>query len=289
MNYCNKCRHCLSFDFYECPNCGYRPKIIDNIPIHAPNLAFENDGFNTKDHAYLIEVEAGYFWFEHRNKILLWVLQKYFPMMVRFCEVGCGTGFVLQEISKSFPFVELFASDIYLNALSYVKTRVTNARLFQADLNQFPYVGKFNVVGAFDVIEHIDDDIGVLDNIYRSLKPGGGVILTVPQHRWLWSKQDVLGCHKRRYSRKELVNKMDSAGFNVVTITSFISLLLPLMIVSRLISQKDGYLKCEAEFNLPIILNKILLLITGIERILIKAGIDLPLGGSLLVVGRKKE
>lgn len=239
MNYCCNCQSYLVNDVAMCSVCGYQPKVVNDIPVYASELADDNDGFSSDDHVFLTEVENGHFWFENRNLVLRWILQKFFPQMGSFCEVGCGTGFVLREIAKSFPDVKLFASDIYVNALSFVQKKVPNAKLFQSDLMQFPYIEKFDVVGAFDVIEHIDDDVGALESIYRSLVVGGGVVITIPQHKWLWSVQDISSCHKRRYYRKDIIDKMESVGFRVLKVTSFVSLLLPLMIVSRLLFLKE--------------------------------------------------
>lgn len=59
----------------------------------------------------------------------------------------------------------------------------------------------FDVIGAFDVIEHIEEDEKVLANLARAIVPGGALLITVPQHRWLWSATDDYACHVRRYTR----------------------------------------------------------------------------------------
>ena len=94
------------------------------------------------------------------------------------------------------------------------------------------------MVGAFDVIEHISEDEEALAQLRRAVRPGGGVLVTVPQHPRLWSPADDYGEHKRRYRRRELVEKVSAAGLEIERITSFVSLLLPAMIASRFLDRR---------------------------------------------------
>jgi 2-polyprenyl-3-methyl-5-hydroxy-6-metoxy-1,4-benzoquinol methylase len=160
------------------------------------------------------------------------------------------------------------------------------------DARYIPYVSEFDVVGAFDVLEHIDDDPSVLCEIFKAVKPKGGCIISVPQHRWLWSINDDVACHKRRYSRKELKAKMETVGFRVLWTTSFVTLLFPLMLLSRIkpgIGRKkhdrENVLK---ELKLPARLNALFEMIGNLELAMLRYGISLPVGGSLLCVGRKE-
>jgi SAM-dependent methyltransferase len=233
--------------------------------------------------------ESDSFWFRSRNKLILWVLKRHFQNMKNFLEIGSGTGFVLSGVASAFPEVSLSASEIDSAGLPFVRQRAPGANIFQMDARQIPFKEEFDVIGAFDVIEHIEEDEEVLSQIYNACKPGGGVIITVPQHPSLWSEVDVFSCHKRRYTRKELVGKIKGAGFEIVETISFMSFLLPVMLLSRLknISKKD--FDPIQELILPGFLNRILEWVMGFERILIKAGLRFPAGGSLLCVGKKSE
>jgi hypothetical protein len=113
-------------------------------------------------------------------------------------------------------------------------------------------------------------------------------MLTVPQHPWLWSQNDEHGHHVRRYQAKELKRKVEEAGFQVVKMTSFVSLLLPLMILSRLRQRKrqPGY-DAMSEFKIGRLTNALLESVLNVERGIIRAGVPLPVGGSLLLVARK--
>ncbi len=77
--------------------------------------------------------------------------------------------------------------------------------MLQFDACAIPYKAEFDVIGAFDVIEHIEEDTAALTQMYQALKPGGGLLITVPQHRFLWSAVDEMSYHKRRYHRNELI------------------------------------------------------------------------------------
>jgi SAM-dependent methyltransferase len=157
------------------------------------------------------------------------------------------------------------------------------------DARQVPYVDEFDVIGTFDVLEHIEEDEFVLEQMFQALRPGGGIAITVPQHPWLWSQQDEIACHVRRYQIRELREKVLRAGFKVELETSFISLLLPAMMASRLSPKKSppaGSNK-SSELRLPGFINRAFEGVMNLERLLIRSGIRFPVGGSLLIIARK--
>ncbi|MGH8746291.1 MAG: class I SAM-dependent methyltransferase, partial [Burkholderiales bacterium] len=138
-----------------------------------------------------------------------------------------------------------------------------------------------------DVIEHIDEDEQVLGEMFAACRPGGGVIVTVPQHRWLWSYRDEFARHRRRYHRVELLRKLVAAGFERAWSTSFVTLLLPLMALSRLRQKGSrGFDSC-AELRLGRMTNKVLGTLMTVERGLIRAGVSFAAGGSLLAVAHR--
>ena len=256
--------------------------------LFAPDLMKEHEGFPPERYPVLARFESGNFWFRSRNKLILWILKRRFRPMKTFLEIGCGTGFVLSGVHSAFPEVSLSASEIDFAGLPFVRQKVESADIFQMDARRIPFREEFDVIGAFDVIEHIEEDEEVLNQIYNACKPGGGVIITVPQHPSLWSEVDVFARHQRRYTKSELVGKIRRAGFEIVDTTSFVSLLLPLMLFSRLKpqSKKEDFDPIR-ELSLPRFLNRMFCWIMDFERILIRAGLRFPAGGSLLCVGKK--
>jgi SAM-dependent methyltransferase len=178
---------------------------------------------------------------------------------------------------------------MFTQGLTFAEKRVPGVSLFQMDARQIPFEEEFDVIGAFDVLEHIEEDEGVLHQLRQATKAGGGIILTVPQHRFLWSRIDEYSFHKRRYRRKELVEKVVRAGFEIRRVTSFVSFLLPVMLLSRLRQHGlRGRFDPLAEYRLSHFADTGLEKIMDMERGLIERGVSFPVGGSLLVLAGRK-
>jgi SAM-dependent methyltransferase len=118
---------------------------------------------------------------------------------------------VLSGIERAFPHLALYGSEIFSAGLAYAARRLNSAELFQMDARQIPFENEFDVIGAFDVLEHVKDDGVVLQQMHQALCAGGGLLVTVPQHPLLWSHLDEYACHVRRYTRKELRRKVVQA------------------------------------------------------------------------------
>jgi SAM-dependent methyltransferase len=288
MKICPACGGQFEADDFCCPACGHSPEVRDGHPTFAPELAAGYDGFKAGFFASLAELEEGNFWFESRNRLLTWALGRYFPNTESFLEIGCGTGFALSGIRREFQDIKLFGSDIFSEGFAYAKDRVPEATFFQMDAHQIPFEDEFDVIGAFDVLEHIKDDEAVLKQMYQACKHKGGIILTVPQHAFLWSYMDEYSCHVRRYRARELKMKVERAGFKVLRMTSFVSILLPLMIISRLKKrQPDPEFDPASELRISGLINTILERVIDLERSMIRLGLSFPAGGSLLLIARK--
>ena len=207
----------------------------------------------------------------------------------KYLEIGGGTGFVLKMFNKTFSSWSIFATEAQLEGINFAKKRVNDdVVFFQMNACSIPFINEFDVIGAFDVIEHINEDELVLSNLSRALKSRGTLLVTVPQHRWLWSTVDEYACHVRRYTRSELIGKVTKSGLTVNYVTSFVSLLVPVMWLNRLRASRANYNPMD-EFRISSWLNKLLEIIMFIELGLIKIGIKLPFGGSLLLLASKKK
>jgi len=287
MKRCLACEVLFEGANWTCPKCGYQPTLRDEIYQFAEEPPDAHAGFKPEYFARLARIEEGNFWFRARNELIQWALHHYFPNAKSFFEVGCGTGFVLTGIRQNFPGIRLVGSEIFAEGLLFAKARLPEVELYQMDARRISYECEFDVVGAFDVLEHLPEDESALKQMFKAAQLSGGLLVTVPQHRFLWSASDQHAKHQRRYSRAELRRKVESAGFQIERITSFNSLLLPLMILSRMRRKRDQELNPWREFEINPALNRTLESILSFERIMIKTGASFPAGGSLLLVGRK--
>jgi len=287
MKRCLACEALFEGADWTCPKCGYQPALRDGIYQFAEEPPDPHVGFKPEYFARLAEIEESNFWFRARNELIQWALRNYFPDAKSFFEVGCGTGFVLAGIRERFPRMRLTGSEIFADGLAIAKARLQNVELYQMDARRIPFEREFDAVGAFDVLEHIIEDENVLVQMSNAAQPGGGLLVTVPQHPFLWSASDQYAKHQRRYNCTELRRKAESAGFQIQRITSFNSLLLPLMIWSRLQRKRNHDFQPWREFEIGPTLNKTLESILKFERMVIKTGASFPAGGSLLLVGRK--
>jgi SAM-dependent methyltransferase len=246
-------------------------------------------GYDAEIFDTLAGVEERSFWFRSRNRLIVQLAAAVSAPGDRYLEIGCGSGYVLEALVRDCG-LEATGSELFAEGLEYARQRVPEADFAELDARSMPYDGAFDLVGAFDVIEHIDEDVDVLRGLRRALRPGGHVLLTVPQHPRLWSRADVYAHHVRRYRRRDLVQRVGAAGFEVLRTTSFVTSLLPAMALSRLrgrLSRKPY--EPVAELVPPEPLNRVLEWVLDAERALIDRGLDLPAGGSLALVARRPE
>lgn len=286
-------KRCLACDatyqtlHWTCPCCASAPARIDGFVALAPALAAQNDGFPAERHGRLKHLETRSFWFRSRNRLIADLASRYFNGARNVMEVGCGTGFVLGALHQALPHAKLLGSEIYTDGLAIARQRWgETVELIQVDALQLPFTAEFDLVCAFDVLEHIADDERALAEMHRALLPGGGVLLAVPQHPFLWSETDVFVHHRRRYRRGELERKCRAVGFHIVHSTSFMCSLLPIMIAQRRMNRRRKG-SGGSELDLPRAIDRTLEVATELDRILIKMGIRLPAGSSRFVVARR--
>jgi SAM-dependent methyltransferase len=284
---CIRCERSFDSHGWVCPACGFAPDAVGSIARFATPVG--RDGFDPDAFDRLAELEHRSFWFRSRNLLIGWAVGHYFPEARSFLEIGCGTGFVLEGLRRMCPDLSLLGADLHIGGLMHACRRMPDVGLLQLDARQLPFEAEFDVIGAFDVLEHIDDDETVLAEIHRAVRPGGGIVLTVPQHPSLWSASDDYGEHKRRYSRAELVSKATAVGFAVRRVSSFVTLLLPAMAVMRLRGRvARARVDPVREHVIAQRVSRPLELMLGLERSLIARGADLPIGGSLLLVAQRR-
>jgi SAM-dependent methyltransferase len=273
---------------WHCPDCGRGLRQSAGIPIFAPELADTISGFDPASFAPLTEIEETHFWFAARNELIVGLADRFFPHARRYLEIGCGNGAVLRALAASRRWDHMVGADLHPTALANARARLPDGVEF-AQLNGgiIPAVGVFDLTGAFDVMEHVFDDEGLLSGLRNATRTGGGAIIAVPQHPSLWSRADEVAHHQRRYRRGEVERKLRHNGFEILFSTSFVALLLPLMAASRLKGRAmQNGADIESEFKLGPRLNAVLTTILRAEVRLTLAGVRWPAGGSRVVAAR---
>jgi SAM-dependent methyltransferase len=230
----------------------------------------------------MAELDERHWWYRARRRIIADLIRREarLPTDAQILEIGCGTGHNLAMLS-GFGHVEGLELDDEARALSEKRLGRT---VMSAPLPELAGVPDrhYDLIGAFDVIEHIDDDRAAIASIATKLKPGATFMMTVPAHQWMWSAHDTVNHHKRRYSKRALRQLIGASPLQLKRIGYFNSLLFPLAVAERAASKLRG--KEDADVKLPPVpLNTALEKVFGIERYLV-GRLPLPPGLSLFAV-----
>ncbi|MBV9529379.1 class I SAM-dependent methyltransferase [Sphingomonas sp.] len=230
----------------------------------------------------MAELDQRHWWYRARREVLAELIRRRAspPPGARLLEIGCGTGHNLAMLGE-FGSVEGLELDDAARAIA--ETRLGGPVMSSPlpDLSGVPE-RSYDLVGAFDVIEHIDDDRAAVTSIARRLKPGGKFVMTVPAHQWMWSAHDVVNHHQRRYSRAALKQLIRQSPLRLDAIGYFNSLLFPVAVAERMASKARG--RDDANLSLPAApLNSALERVFAAERHLI-GRVPLPPGLSLFAV-----
>jgi len=242
-----------------------------------------------QQHTYslMYEVEGHHWWFYGRRQIITSFIESILPRnqnpRPRILDVGCGTGANLEMLAE---FGDAEGVDVSTDALSFCRQRGLNSvKLGEAE--KLPYPDQsFDLVTALDVVEHLDDDLAGLREMHRVLKPGGHVMMFVPAFMFLWGVQDDVSHHRRRYTMKQLKDRVAAAGFEIERATfANITFFMPTLL-GRVLMRVTGF-RPESENNLTIgFLNKPLGMILGAEHHWLRR-FNLPFGVSAICVARR--
>jgi SAM-dependent methyltransferase len=262
--------------------------LSEGVPLFAPELADTVSGFDPVHFARLAEIEATHFWFVARNELIVGLARRFFPNANRYLEIGCGNGAVLRAVAQSRQWERLVGSDLHPTGLKHARARLSRqVELVQLDARAIPATNAFDLIGAYDIVEHVLEDEAVLRSLRGATTLGGGAIVAVPQHPSLWSRADEIGHHQRRYRIGELEAKLRRNGFDILFSSSFTTVLLPVMALSRLKARmSSGNTDVEREMSLAPALNSMLKAILRLEVRLTLAGLRWPVGGSRVVVAQ---
>lgn len=229
----------------------------------------------------IARAEPDHFWFQCRRDKICQTFLKHVDKNARILEIGGGTGFVAEKLIKLGFSVEL--ADIHSNGLHYAQKKGIH-KLYQFDLFSPPFEAEFDVICLFDVLEHLREEQLALTALKKMLKTGGQIILTVPAHQWLWSSDDVIAGHHRRYSKQSLRALFLQCGFKQIEVGYFFIMILPLLLLRRFVKKEVK----EWQIDQHPLLNPLLQGVTKLEFHLQRFLPNLC-GGSLLAVVQEKQ
>ena len=243
-----------------------------------------------QQHTYAImnRVEDSHWWYVGRRLILESFLEQIVQKIrnsqsaIRILDVGCGTGGNLEMLAK---FGAAEGVDVSDDALEFCKRKGLKAHKGLAESLPFDDES-FDVVTALDVVEHLDDDVAGLNEMYRVLRRGGKTLIFVPAFMWLWGVQDDVSNHRIRYTKKQITERLQQAGFEIERATyANISFFAPIL-AGRTLMKLTG-IKPESENNVNVTaLNGVFGKIFGAERFFLK-NFNFPFGVSIVIIAKK--
>lgn len=234
------------------------------------------------------KLEDRHWWFEGRRRVIREVMRRHLLPRARrtILDVGCGTGGMFPLLME---FGEVDGAEFSDDARTRAARKFPQRRIEPCALPEQLPEGQWDVVTAFDVIEHLDEPVRSLETMRSRLPFDGQVVVTVPAFQFLWSQHDVANQHRRRYGRLELVSHLSSAGFKVTFVSYFNTLLFPAVagarLLERLLPSRFGKDTDDlGETREPI--NGLLTRLFGSERLAV-GRTSLPFGVSLIAVAQR--
>jgi SAM-dependent methyltransferase len=242
-----------------------------------------------------VRIEDTHWWFRGRRQIIATVLRPYLRPPARIIDIGSGGGAVAQALME---FGSVTACDIDVRCAASVARR-PGMTFAYGTAEAIPFAdGSFDLVTAFDVLEHLDDDVRALREMARVLSPAGLIAITVPAYQWMWGRQDEVSHHRRRYSGRSLRRAITAAGLRPRRLTAFNSILFPgiaaVRIARRLAQRIKGAGQTpdpagqRSDFSMtqPGPLNDLLAATFSAEAAALGV-VDLPIGVSFLAIAER--
>jgi trans-aconitate methyltransferase len=191
-------------------------------------------------------MQRRHFWHRGRHRFLEAAVRRALPeerrARARVIDLGAGCGGWMAHLHATalFPGAELALGDSSLVALETARSLVApELGCFQIDLMDLGFEARWDVAFLLDVLEHLEDDVGALQNVYKALAPGGTLFVTVPALQSFWSWNDDVVKHKRRYDAAQLRAAAERAGLQALDTRYFMFLLSPLLLLSRKLSKPN--------------------------------------------------
>ncbi|NEP09863.1 MAG: class I SAM-dependent methyltransferase [Symploca sp. SIO2C1] len=232
------------------------------------------------------EVESEHWWFVGRRRLLSKLIaQLEISQDAKILDVGTGTGTNLRLLQQ-LGFKRVTGLDFSEDAIHFCKQKGLGI-VQQGNACAMPFADEsFDIIFATDIIEHIDEDLQALSEIYRVLKVGGTAIIMVPAFQFLWGVQDRISHHKRRYRRKQLLSQIHTSGLVTLKNHYFNYILfIPILLARKIIDLLNLKVENENQVNTKFI-NAILTWIFTID-VDTSPLLRPPFGVSVLAVAKK--
>lgn len=235
----------------------------------------------------LCKRERDDWWFVGRRKIILTFLKKYLKKKhdLKIVDIGCGAGGMIDLLGYYGT-----VTGVDKNKHIVHHNKKNGRKVYCGNLDKLNFSdNSFELVTLLEVLEHVNDDMKGLKEVYRILKPEGIFFISVPAFPILWSSHDYASHHKRRYTKKELEMKLLKSGFDILNISFFDSFLFPIIVIYRFWANLIGKDKFKSNFiNYPPFINSFLKVIFCSEAFFLEK-FNFPLGVSLLAIVKKKK
>ncbi|MFL5826532.1 MAG: class I SAM-dependent methyltransferase [Thermoleophilaceae bacterium] len=232
----------------------------------------------------MIELDDRHWWYRGRRRVVTSTLDRLeLPVGAEILDAGCGSGRTLDDLIR---YGSVTGIDPSRSALDAARAR-GHSRVFAGHLERLPFEdASFDLVTCLDVLEHTASDVVSLRELRRISRPGARLVVTVPAYQLLWSRHDDANLHYRRYRRGTLRESANVAGWSVERTSYFNSLLLPPAALVRLAERVlPRSRRARSDLRLtPRALDPVLAVPMYAEALLMRAGVKLPAGLSLLAV-----
>lgn len=205
----------------------------------------------------------------------------------RVLDAGCGTGGFLAALARRIPERETIGLDADETACRWAAEKSARP-VCAGSVSTLPFAdAAFHAIFSVDVLCHRDvDEARALGQFHRCLSTGGFLILNLPAYHWLMSRHDAAVYNARRYTRRDVVRLLREAGFRPIFASYWNMILFPVMVVARKLLPASSGSDVKLQ---PRLIEAVCRAATSLERGLMRAGIRLPFGGSVLAVGMKSE
>jgi len=237
------------------------------------------------------DLERNHWWFRARKKIIHSLLKKYIGRQnASVLNIGAATG----ETSRMLgDFGNVTSVEYDKDCCVFVKQKM-DLDFIQASITELPFPGNsFDVVSAFDVVEHVEQDAQAVKEIFRVCRPGGCIAVTVPAYRFLWSYHDDVNHHVRRYSLEELKNLFKDLDGKIIYSSYFNTFLFPPVALTRMIANvfpsavKRKGSGSDFSYSGGWISSSLFYPVMAGESFFMKAGIRFPFGISIVLIFTK--